>query len=149
MMIPHILYVHEYLSNTGLCADHLLLKMVELAGNNLGEVGGTALAEGLLSNTSITHLDLRSNNLSNGGAVALAAMLEGPFGNKAIKTLLLGGNGIGNKGGAALAKAIHSSKAGALVVVLLDRPAHHQAIPFTLTLARTLTPAHMHNPTLR
>lgn len=52
--------------------------------NQIGSEGATSLAEALVFNTSLVHVDLRNNGIGDDGALALVKMLEE---NDTLKTL--------------------------------------------------------------
>ena len=65
---------------------------MELGGNNIGDEGAAALAQGLRNNTALTTLYLHDNDIGDDGAAALALTLRN---NTALTTLKLQGNDIG------------------------------------------------------
>jgi len=78
----------------------LALMRLNLAYNKLNHVAVGALFTSLLSNTTVTELDLGWNGCGDGGCEALGKLLEG---NRTMRRLFLGYNHIGNAGGMMLA----------------------------------------------
>jgi len=72
----------------------------------IGPVGGSALAEALRFNCTLTYLDLQYNNISNTGAAALGEVLRT---NTTLKELYLKDNKIGETGSEALGQALQSN----------------------------------------
>ena len=83
---------------SGLVNNKHLLDFVLLA-NAIGDVGAAALAKSLEHNTVLKNLNLFDNQIGNAGAFALAESLKK---NNALKNLHLGWNFIGEAGIAAL-----------------------------------------------
>ncbi|CAF1690183.1 unnamed protein product, partial [Adineta ricciae] len=97
-----------------------------------GAQGAGDLAKALLSNKTLTNLDLGYNRIGAQGAGDLANAL---LSNKTLTTLDLGGNEIGDQGAGDLANALLSNK------VTLP-------VPTLLTLIATSTHfSHRHSPT--
>eukprot|EP00808_Paulinella_micropora_P024100 g20686.t1 len=78
-------------------------KSLNLSRQNLGQVGASAVAEGLQENKTLRELNIHDNNIGPDGAKAFAKALEV---NKSITTLNLNWNNIGPDGAAAIRKAL-------------------------------------------
>ena len=83
------------------------LLRLELAHNSVGPRGGTALAEALGRNATLTQLGLASNLLDDTAAVALATAL---CANGVLTALLLGRNSISDVGAQALRQALTTNR---------------------------------------
>jgi len=86
-------------------ASFLSTSLVELdlRGNDIEEGGGRALAETLRLNTTLTSLNLGYNRLGEGGGRALAETVRL---NTTLTSLSMGVNGLGEGGGRALAETL-------------------------------------------
>ena len=78
------------------------LHTLQLCGCEIGEEGGEVLASRLHAARSLTHLDLGSNALADGGARALASALP----HSRVAELLLSSNRVGDGGACALALSL-------------------------------------------
>ena len=83
--------------NSPLIKTGLRLEMMEL-----GDEDGKVIAKALLTNQSLTFLDLTNNSIGNDGAIELAKVLQR---NQAITEMKLWGNPIGKSGAEALSQA--------------------------------------------
>ncbi len=86
--------------------DNTSLTWLDLSSNNIGPEGTKAIAKALENNTSLTSLDLSSNNIGPEGTKALAKALEN---NTSLTSLILWKNNIGPEGAKALAKALENN----------------------------------------
>lgn len=92
---------------------------LDLSFNNIGPVGGAALAACLAGkHPTLAHLDVSWNKLGNRGAVAFAGCLR--KGTGALGELHLGSNDIGDAGGIAFVAAAAPAARGGLRVLRLD-----------------------------
>eukprot|EP00300_Choanocystis_sp_HF-7_P028025 c33375_g1_i1.p1 GENE.c33375_g1_i1~~c33375_g1_i1.p1 ORF type:complete len:284 (-),score=89.70 c33375_g1_i1:5-808(-) len=91
----------------GLRSKRNTLKVLNLGGNRIGDVGAKALGNALRTNTSLTYLELTRNNISTEGAKAIAQALHS---NKSLNELGLGGNAIGDAGAAAFIEALNANE---------------------------------------
>ncbi|KAL0225995.1 hypothetical protein P9112_013319 [Eukaryota sp. TZLM1-RC] len=82
------------------------LTELNLWSNNITSEGAIALARALESNSTLTELDLQYNNITSEGAIALARALES---NSTLTELNLMGNNITSEGASALARALESN----------------------------------------
>ena len=73
----------------------------------IGPEGGSALAEALRFNCTLTYLDLQYNNIGDTGAAALGEVLRT---NTTLKELYLAANSIGETGSEALGKGLQSNR---------------------------------------
>ena len=73
----------------------------------IGPEGGSALAEALRFNCTLTYLDLQYNNIGDRGAAALGEVLRT---NTTLKELYLAANKIGETGSEALGKGLQSNR---------------------------------------
>ena len=73
----------------------------------IGPEGGSALAEALRFNCTLTYLDLQYNNIGDTGAAALGEVLRT---NTTLKELYLAANNIGETGSEALGKGLQSNR---------------------------------------
>eukprot|EP00941_MAST-03F_sp_MAST-3F-sp1_P002862 g2862.t1 len=78
------------------------LTILDLAGNNIENVGARAIGEMLRSNEHVTTIDLRSNRISDG----IVDLSKGLRQNKHLLHLDIGGNKIDSSGGVAVANAL-------------------------------------------
>ena len=83
------------------------LSILNLLSNNIGSEGATALAAAIQHHKELTRLDLSSNNIGSEGATALAAAIQH---HKELTSLDLSSNNIGSEGATALAAAIQHHK---------------------------------------
>ncbi|XP_013415374.1 leucine-rich repeat-containing protein 74B [Lingula anatina] len=83
--------------------SHLEATELVVKHRTLSEKEAKAIAEALLVNTTVTHLDLSGNNLSAGGLAHLAPMLRE---NLNIRSLNLSGNLFGTEGLKSLSMAL-------------------------------------------
>ncbi|KAF4085362.1 hypothetical protein AMELA_G00117290 [Ameiurus melas] len=85
------------------------LQRLVLEWNALGmwEEGFSVFCEGLASNSSLIHLDLRNNQINHQGAAELALSLKR---NSVLRELDLRWNNIGLLGGRALLEALHQNR---------------------------------------
>ena len=90
------------------------LRDLTLSSNSIGDVGASALAEGIRAHPALRRLDLYFNRVGDAGAAALASALGS---NKALAELNLDSNKIGDVGATALADAL--GKNTALVALTL------------------------------
>lgn len=82
---------------------HLLpIRALWLGGNNIGEIGATALARELPDLKEVRHLGLGNNNLGAKGGPAICRALA----NMSLTTLWLQNNGFGDLGAASLAEVL-------------------------------------------
>ena len=81
------------------------LQVLALSVNNIGAEGTVALADGLKSCSNLQDLDLSNNNIGDEGAVALA---DGLKSCSNLQDLTLTTNNIGDKGAVALADGLKS-----------------------------------------
>jgi Ran GTPase-activating protein (RanGAP) involved in mRNA processing and transport len=79
------------------------LTSLDLASDEIGANGARALAAALRVNSTLSSLNLRSNDIEDDGARALAAALQD---NSSLTSLNLGSNDIADDGGRALAAAL-------------------------------------------
>ncbi|KAL6063845.1 NLR family CARD domain-containing protein 3 [Balamuthia mandrillaris] len=79
---------------------------VDLHKRRLGPAGGTAVAEALRNNTTLTLLDLSTNHLGEEGGKAIAEALRH---NTTLTALDLNANRLGEAGGKAMADALRHS----------------------------------------
>jgi len=86
--------------------NNTTLTYLDLDSNQIGAKGAEALAKALHGNTTLMELNLDSNQIGAKGAEALAKALHG---NTTLTELNLALNKIGDSGAAALAKALHSN----------------------------------------
>ena len=90
------------------------LTRLELNSDEIGNVGATALGECLKCNKSLTTLILNSNKFGDVGAAALVECLKY---NKSLTRLELSGNEIGNDGTAALGECLkHNTSLTTLIL---------------------------------
>ena len=73
------------------------------ASNQLGVAGTEALMAGLMSNSALTALSLRENDIQLGGARAAAEVLKA---NAVLSTLWLGKNRMGDEGVTVIVNAL-------------------------------------------
>ena len=83
-----------------------------------GPKGAASFADALRFNETLTHLDLRGNNLADEGTVALAESLK--VVNDCLKKLDLGYNEIKDDGAFALSRALKSNPEGSVTSLLLN-----------------------------
>lgn len=81
------------------------LREIHLAHYDMRDFGAERLKENLIDNLTLTHLDLRSNNITRDGAKQLAILLKA---NTPLEVLNLAHNRIEDDGAVALAEAIAS-----------------------------------------
>ena len=102
-----ILTLSDALSNGALPSLERLeisnIKTIGDGGSNIGDGGSKALANALRTNTVLTNLSLRLQNIEFSGAIAMAEALKS---NTALKLLDLAGNDIGINGAIAMAEAL-------------------------------------------
>jgi hypothetical protein len=99
------------------------LQVLQLDGNDIGNVGAQSLARMLKTNSMLSLLHLASNDIGDDGAVAFADALTSH--NKTLLLLDLETNQIGDRGLIALAKALTvNSTFGHLVVKKNPRVTH-------------------------
>ena len=80
--------------------------VLDLRGNNLGDGGAEAVAEWLKQNNTLHTLNLHYNQIGDDGAAAIAAALQT---NTSLHTLRVGANQIGDVGAAAIAAALQAN----------------------------------------
>ena len=102
-------------------ADVLSLPNVELSGlsvewNQLGSTGAIFIADALVRNESLLHLDLKNNGIGDDGASALAVALNT---NETLKVLDLRWNQISDKGALAFETIVKERQRTRPVSVLL------------------------------
>jgi hypothetical protein len=90
--------------NRVIAIDNAALRQLDLSANPLGPPSGAAFAQALAAGAVLTHLELASCRLGDGGAAALAGALAAP--DCALRHLDLRSNGIGEAGVAALMGAL-------------------------------------------
>ena len=83
------------------------LTRLELNSDEIGDDGAAALGQCLKHNTSLTTLELNSNKIGNVGATALGECLKC---NKSLTTLILNSNKFGDVGAAALVECLKYNK---------------------------------------
>eukprot|EP01147_Barroeca_monosierra_P005799 gene5799-9025_t len=83
------------LTNKSLACEDIGDEELSLSGNNITALGAEYLGELLTDNSSLTSLDLRSNQLGDDGVVAL---MKGIRKNKHLKELSVCSNNIGDTG---------------------------------------------------
>ena len=66
-----------------------ILGVIKLGGNMLGKDGGNAIAKGMLSNASVTHLDVRDCGMDE---EAVGALLKAAVKHPRLKSLMLSKN---------------------------------------------------------
>ncbi|KAL9965620.1 hypothetical protein ACROYT_G029447 [Oculina patagonica] len=82
------------------------LTVLNLYSNNIGDHGAAGLAEALQNNTSLTGLNLCFNNIGDHGAAGLAEALQN---NTSLTELYLSVNNIGDHGATGLAEALQNN----------------------------------------
>ncbi|KAL0208434.1 hypothetical protein P9112_011021 [Eukaryota sp. TZLM1-RC] len=107
------------------------LTTLDLQSNNIANDGANALARALERNSTLTTLDLQSNNIANDGASALARALGS---NSTLTTLDLQSNNIANDGASALARALERNS----TLTTLDLQSNNIANDGASALARAL-----------
>ena len=63
-----------------------------LMGNGIGDVGASAVAAGLLENTSLTRISLSDNVIGDKGGLAMASVLKGAKQNDTLRNAFIGRN---------------------------------------------------------
>eukprot|EP00808_Paulinella_micropora_P014292 g56150.t1 len=81
-------------------------KSLDLSSKNLGYVGASAVAKGLLVNKTLVEFDIRGNKIGPAGAAAIANMLKV---NKTLVEFDIRRNKIGPAGAAAIANMLKMS----------------------------------------